>query len=142
MSSVRATSRAAGAALAGLAGGAGIAAGALGAGGAGQGELVFQKCYACHSVVPGETGLTGPNLFGVVGRAVASAADFEYSAALERLPAQGYRVWTEAALDAFLKSPEDFALGTTMTFVGLADPDERADVIAYLAAARPGRVEE
>ena len=107
-----------------------------------QGEVVFQKCYACHSVVPGETGLTGPNLFGVVGRAVASARDFDYSAALEGLPAEGYRVWTEAALDAYLRSPEDFAPGTAMTFVGLPDPDERADVIAYLAAARDGRAEE
>jgi cytochrome c2 len=111
-----------------------FAAGALGASDVEQGEVVFQKCYACHSVVPGETGLTGPNLFGVVGRAVASAPDFEYSAALERLPAQGYRVWTEAALHGYLRSPEDFAPGTAMTFVGLPDPGERADVIAYLAA--------
>ena len=113
-----------------------------GAGAIGRGEVVFQKCYACHSVVPGETGLTGPNLFGVVGRAVASDPEFEYSAALERLPAQGHRVWTEAALDAYLKSPEDFAPGTAMTFVGLPDAGERADVIAYLGAARDGRAEE
>ena len=128
--------------LAGLVTTPGIAAGALGTGDAERGEVVFQKCYACHSVVPGETGLTGPNLFGVIGRAVASAPDFEYSAALERLPAQGYLVWTKAALEAFLKSPEDFAPGTAMTFVGLADQGERADVMAYLAAARPGRAGE
>ena len=124
--------------LAGLSG----AAGMLAAGDVEQGEVVFQKCYACHSVVPGETGLTGPNLFGVVGRAVASAPDFEYSAALERLPARGYRVWTEAALDAYLRSPEGFAPGTAMTFVGLPDPDERAAVIAYLAAAEDAGAEE
>ena len=118
------------------------AAGVLAAGDVEQGEVVFQRCYACHSVVPGETGLTGPNLSGVVGRAVASAPDFEYSAALGGLPAQGYRVWTEAALDAYLRSPEDFAPGTAMSFVGLPDPGERADVIAYLAAARDGRAEE
>jgi cytochrome c2 len=129
--------------LASLCGAAGaLNADVLRTGDVGQGEVVFQKCYACHSVVPGETGLTGPNLFGVVGRAVASAPDFEYSAALERLPAQGYRVWTEAALDAYLRSPEDFAPGTAMTFVGLPDPDERAAVIAYLAAAEDGGAEE
>ena len=61
---------------------------------------------------------------------------------LEGLPAQGYRVWTEDALDAYLRSPEDFAPGTAMTFVGLPDPGDRADVIAYLAAAGDGRVEE
>lgn len=133
--------------LASLCGGTGVLAsdlpaGMLKAGDVEQGEVVFQKCYACHSVVPGETGLTGPNLFDVVGRVVASAPDFEYSAALERLPAQGYRVWTEAALDGYLRSPEDFAPGTAMTFVGLPDQGDRADVIAYLAAARKGRVEE
>ena len=125
--------------LASLCGAAGVlAAGMLRAGDVEQGEVVIHKCYACHSVVPGESGLTSPNLFGVVGRAVASAPDFEYSAALERLPAQGYRVWTEAALDAYLR----FAPGTAMTFVGLPDPSERADVIAYLAGAGGGRAEE
>jgi cytochrome c len=103
-----------------------------------RGEVVFQKCYACHSVVPGETGLTGPNLFGVVGRPVASVAGFDYSAALEALPARGIPVWDESALDLFLESPDDVAPGTGMTLIGLRDPAERVDVIAYLAAqARP-----
>jgi cytochrome c len=107
--------------------------GAPAAGDVERGEVIFKKCYACHSVVPGETGLTGPNLSGVVGRAVASALGFEYSAALEALPSQGYGVWTRAALDAFITSPDDFAPGTTMTFVGMPEPEERADLIAYLA---------
>jgi cytochrome c len=122
----------AGIALLGLCG----AGGALVAGDAERGEVIFKKCYACHSVVPGETGLTGPNLFGVVGRAVASAPDFEYSRALEALPARGYGRWTKAVLDAFLRSPEDFAPGTAMTFVGMPDPVERAELIAYLARPR------
>ena len=125
---------AAGIGLAGLWGGIGAPA----ANAVERGEVVFQKCYACHSVVPGETGLTGPNLFGVVGRAIASVPGFEYSAALEALPVRGYQVWTEAALDAFLTSPEDFAPGTAMTFVGLPDANERAALIAYLAAMQDG----
>ena len=108
---------------------------ALAAGDVERGRVAFQKCYACHSVVPGETGLTGPNLFGVVGREVAAVEGFDYSPALTALPARGTPVWTEAALDAFIESPEDFAPGSAMTFVGLADPRERADLIAYLAAA-------
>ena len=104
--------------------------------------MIFKKCYACHSVVPGETGLTGPNLFGVVGRAVASAQDFEYSDGLEALPARGYGRWTKATLDTFLASPEDFAPGTTMTFVGMPDPEERADLIAYLARRGAGSAKE
>jgi cytochrome c len=119
-----------------------LAAGALAAGDVERGEVIFKKCYACHSVVPGETGLTGPNLSGVVGRAVASAPGFEFSAALEALPARGYKTWTRAALDAFLSSPEDFAPGTAMTFVGLPDPEERADLMAYLVRTRSGNGEE
>ena len=103
-----------------------------------RGEVVFQKCHACHSLMPGETGLSGPNLAGVVGRTIASVPGFEYSDALEALPTRGYRVWTQAALDAFLTSPEEFAPGTAMTFVGLPDAKERADLMAYLAATRDG----
>jgi len=98
-----------------------------------RGAAAFQKCYACHSVQAGETGLEGPNLLGVVGRAVASAPDFAYSSALKALPGRGYRTWTNEALDAFLTSPEDFAPGTSMNFVGMPSAKERADVIAYLA---------
>lgn len=104
-----------------------------------RGEVAFQRCYACHSVRPDETGLEGPNLFGVVGRAVASAPDFAYSNGLKALPARGYTTWTKAALDAFLASPEDFAPGTAMTFVGMASAEERADVIAYLASHTAGQ---
>ena len=111
---------------------------ALGAGEVARGEVAFQKCYACHSVVRGETGLAGPNLLGVVGRPVASIEGFDYSAALEALPERGIERWDETALDLFLESPDDVAPGTDMTFVGLRDPAERADVIAYLLAqARP-----
>jgi len=110
------------------------AAPAAGAADPQRGEITYQKCYACHSVQPGETGLDGPNLFGVVGRAVASAPDFAYSNGLKALPARGDRTWTEAALDAFLTSPEAFAPGTAMTFIGMPSAEERADVIAYLAA--------
>jgi len=113
-------------------------AGKVAAGEVERGEVVFKKCYACHSVVPGETGLTGPNLFGVVGRAVATERNFGYSDALEALPARGYETWTRATLDVFLAAPEDFAPGTAMTFVGLPDPKERADVIGYLAKTRAG----
>jgi cytochrome c len=101
-----------------------------------RGEAVFQKCYACHSVVPGETGLPGPNLAGVVGRSVASEPGFGYSPALVALAGQGGRIWTEAALDAFLREPEEVAPGTAMTFVGLSDAAERADVIAFLKQTR------
>ena len=74
----------------------------------------------------------------MIGRAVASAADFEYSAALVGCRREAIAVWT-APLNAYLSSPEGVAPGTAMTFVGLPDPAERPDVIA---AARDGRAEE
>jgi cytochrome c len=72
------------------------------------------------------------------GGSIAGEAGFKFSDALQALPALGYRVWTETALDALLMSPEDFAPGTAMTCVGLPDAKERADLIAYLAATRDG----
>ena len=54
------------------------------------------------------------------------------------LPARGYPVWTEAALDAFLRSLEESAPGTAMIFISLPDAKERADLMAYLAATRDG----
>ena len=101
-----------------------------------RGEVVFQKCYACHSVAPDETGLPGPNLAGVVGRRVASEPGFAYSPALVALAEQGGRIWTEAALDAFLRAPEVVAPGTAMAFIGLRTAAERADVIAFLKRTR------
>ncbi|HSA83003.1 MAG TPA: c-type cytochrome [Geminicoccaceae bacterium] len=109
---------------------------AAAAGDPARGEAVFQKCYACHSVVPGETGLSGPNLAGVVGRRVASEPGFAYSPALVALAEADARVWSEAALEAFLRAPEEVAPGTAMAFVGLRDPGERADVIAFLKETR------
>jgi cytochrome c len=90
-------------------------------------------------VIPEETGLAGPNLSGVVGRAVASGPDFAYSDALKALPQRGYRTWTKAALDAFLTAPEDFAPGSAMTLVGMPSALERADLIAWLATHGAGR---
>lgn len=97
-----------------------------------RGERVFQQCYACHSVQPGEDDLPGPNLAGVVGRA-AGRAGFDYSPAL-RAAAAGGLVWTREALDAFLRDPKAALAGTSMSYVGLNDARARADVIAYLAA--------
>ena len=73
---------------------------------------------------------------GVVGRRVASEPGFDYSPALVALAGQGGRMWTEAALDAFLREPEEVAPGTAMSFVGLSDAAERADVIAFLKQTR------
>jgi cytochrome c len=99
-----------------------------------RGRRVFQKCYACHSVDPGETNLPGPNLNGVIGRKAASLPGFEYSNAMIAAGQSGV-VWDEATLDRFIGDAERVMPGTIMGFPGLKDPVERADVIAYLRAS-------
>lgn len=111
------------------------AAAAQPAGDVRRGERVFQKCYACHSVRPGENGLSGPNLRGIVGRRIAAERGFAYSPALRSL-ARRHRSWTPRLLDRFLADPEAVARGTTMTFHGIGSPHERADLIAWLRRQR------
>lgn len=100
---------------------------------AGQGARAFQKCYACHSLDPDEHGLSGPDLAGIVGRRAAARPGFEYSAALLAVAREHDLVWTPAALNAFLRDPEVFVRGTSMTFTGIRDADERAALIRFLS---------
>ncbi len=104
-------------------------------GDAARGERVFQRCYSCHSVDPHETAtLSGPSLYRVVGRRAASLAEFDYSDALRARAAEGL-VWTEEAITAFVTDPQTFLPGVSMGFFGLDDPQQRADLIAYLRRA-------
>jgi cytochrome c len=100
-----------------------------------RGERVFQRCYACHSVVPGEDALPGSNLRCVLGRQAGTLPGFEFSPAMIEAGARGL-VWTRATLDAFLTDPQDAVPGTAMGMPGLASADDRRDVIDYLE--RPG----
>lgn len=93
-----------------------------------KGAKVFKKCTACHKVEDGANA-TGPHLYGVVGRDIASAAGFDaYSGALTGLEGN----WTPEALSGFLEKPSGYASGTTMGFSGLKKVQDRVDVIAYL----------
>ncbi|USI72039.1 c-type cytochrome [Sphingomonas morindae] len=93
-----------------------------------KGADVFKKCTACHSDQKGGPNQIGPQLWGVVGRPVASEPGFSYSDALKGKSGP----WTFDELFAWLKSPKAYAPGTKMTFAGLSKPEDRADVIAYL----------
>ena len=92
-----------------------------------KGAKVFGKCKACHKLEDGANS-TGPTLFGIVGRDVASVAGFGYSGVLSEM-AGG---WTPEALNGFLESPKAYASGTKMTFSGLKKIEDRANLIAYL----------
>jgi cytochrome c len=94
----------------------------------GRGENSAKKCAACHTFAKGGRTLVGPNLWGVVGRAKASEAGFNYSAALKSKGGN----WTVEDLNQFLLNPKGMVPGTNMTFAGVARGGERADLIAYL----------
>jgi cytochrome c len=97
-----------------------------------SGENLYRQCVACHSIDKGGRNGAGPNLHGIVGKAVASAQGFSYS---EGMKAKG-GVWDEAALDAYLENPRKAVAGTRMGFAGISDPAERKTLIAYLAAQK------
>lgn len=101
---------------------------ALLAGDAAAGQAVFARCQACHRQ-NGANGV-GPHLDGVVGRPAAAVADFSYSGALRAMEGAP---WTPERLDGFLANPRGFAPGTKMAFAGVANAQDRADIIAYLA---------
>jgi cytochrome c len=105
------------------------------AGDAGRGARVFQKCYACHSLVPGERNLQGPSLVHLWGRCAGSVPDFEYSKALGAVGRACALRWDAATLDAFIADPQRTLPGIAMGFFGIKDADERADLIAYLKDA-------
>lgn len=96
-----------------------------------KGEKVFAKCMACHTINQGGANGIGPNLYATVGEAIATGkAGFAFSDALKKVGGN----WTFDALNKWLTSPRDFAPGTKMSFAGLGNPEDRANVIAYLNA--------
>jgi cytochrome c len=100
-------------------------------GDAAAGEKVFAVCSTCHAVKEGENKV-GPSLYGVVGRKAGSVEGFAYS---EANKGSG-KTWDEATLYEYLENPQGYIPGTKMAFAGLKKPQERADVIAYLAAQK------
>jgi cytochrome c len=93
-----------------------------------QGASIAKECELCHNLGKGQGNKIGPPLYGVVGRPVASISDFSYSAPLK---AKG-GTWTFDALNTWLTNPRADVPGTLMTFAGISNEHQRADVIAYL----------
>ena len=92
------------------------------------GQTVFAKCQSCHAL--GANG-TGPNLMGVVGRHPGTEAGFSYSDGMKAFGAK-QPVWDYDHLYMFLKGPQAYVSGTKMSFVGLKQPQDRINLIAYL----------
>ena len=95
-----------------------------------KGEAVFKKCAACHTIAQGGPNGIGPNLWASMGKPHGHVAGFSYSDALKSVPGN----WDFEGMDKWLANPKKYAPGTKMTFAGLGNPEERANLIAYLNA--------
>ncbi|HYT88723.1 MAG TPA: cytochrome c family protein [Gemmataceae bacterium] len=105
-------------------------------GDAARGERVYRSCVACHSLEPNRN-MTGPSLAEVWNRKAGGLPSFpRYSAALK----SAGLIWNDATLDEWLKDPQHFIPGNTMTFPGIRNAQQRADLLAFLKdATQPGR---
>ena len=97
-----------------------------------RGEQLFRACASCHQVGSGGKNRIGPHLNEIFGRKAAQAGDgYRYSKGLERAGADGL-VWEYETLDAYIENPRSLVSGTRMSFAGMKDASDRADVLAYL----------
>lgn len=87
-----------------------------------KGEQLYNRCSSCHAIIKdGEVlvkgGITGPNLYGVVGRVAGSENDYRYGS--ERLPIGMFTddmirageeglVWTQDNITAYSQDPIGF----------------------------------
>ena len=100
----------------------------LGSASVDHGAQLAKQCQICHNLQEGQGPKVGPDLYAVIGRKIASAPGFNYSAALRRMNA----AWTFDELNKWLTSPRAMVPGTAMTFAGMQNEKQRADLIAYL----------
>ncbi len=108
------------------------------------GEKVFKECAKCHQVGPDAVNRVGPILNDVFGRQAGTVESFtRYSKGIVRMGVDGL-TWDLEHLDVYLENPKSLVSGTRMSFRGLKDPQERADVIAYLRtfSASPQNIPE
>lgn len=98
-------------------------------GDAARGEELYARCTACHALAYDRV---GPRHCDLLGRRAGAVSGFDYSDAMKR----STLVWNAKTLDRFLADPVRTVPGTTMTYAGVPDPKERADLIAYLSAAK------
>jgi cytochrome c len=105
---------------------------AVAAGDVAKGETFAKRCAACHTFESGGPNKVGPNLWGIVGRPVATHADFKYSDAMIEFSAGGSKIWTYDELNAYLENPKKHIPGNKMIFPGAKKEEDRANVIAYL----------
>ena len=98
------------------------------------GEGMIKKCTACHTFDKGGKNGVGPNQWGLYGSGFAHKDDFTYSEALKA--EHGKKKWEAQELSEFLANPKKYIPGNKMSFPGIKDPQERANLIAYLSTLK------
>lgn len=93
-----------------------------------RGAAIYERCVACHSLTRHRT---GPRHCGLLGRRAGGLPDFAYSKAMR----ESGLVWSRESLDTFLAAPLAVVPGTRMGYAGISDPQDRADIIAFLVSA-------
>ncbi len=92
------------------------------------GKAVFKKCAACHTVDKGGENKIGPNLWGIIGRPIGKHPGFNgYSDAIKSKGGN----WTWEQFAAYIWKPAENIPGNKMAFVGIQDPQDLADLMAY-----------
>lgn len=100
-------------------------------GDAAAGAVIFGNCAGCHEVGADASDRIGPHLNGIFGRNAAAHDGYRYSKSMARAGADGL-IWRAKTLDAYIENPRALVSKTRMSFRGLSDPQERADLLAYL----------
>ena len=90
---------------------------------------VFAACAACHAA--DKNGI-GPKLGGIIGRTSGSVEGFRYSRAMKNAKI----VWDAKTLDAYLSEPQKVVPGNVMPFSGIADAQQRTDIVSYLGTLK------
>jgi cytochrome c len=103
----------------------------LAAASAADGERVARRCTACHTFEQGGGHGTGPAMYGVLGRQVASVSGFSYSSAMREY-AEGGTEWLYQNMYEYLENPRRYVPGTSMAFAGLRSQDDRINLLAYM----------
>lgn len=98
-----------------------------------SGEALIKKCTSCHTFDKGGKNGVGPNQWGLVGNHFAHKDGYTYSAALM---AMKDKKWTVQELSDFLANPKKAIPGNKMSFAGIANPQDRANLIAYLSTLK------
>lgn len=93
-----------------------------------RGKKLSKACAACHTFDKGGANRTGPNLYGIVNRAIGSSAGFAYSDTMATMGGN----WDYQSLNKLLWKPKKFVPGTKMNYAGMKKPNDRAAMVAWL----------